>query len=140
MQPMENNPQPSKSSPLMAIVAVIVVVVVVAAGYLLWRSHHKAETKSTSSGGSTAVVQITKDGFVPATLGIKVGTTVQWNNDDTKPHQVGSNPYPTHADLPGLNSKTILPGANYTYKFTKAGNFSYYDGTVVTSHGTIEVK
>lgn len=136
---MENT-EPQKASknkkkPILIIVALIVVLII---GAFFLRPDKKQT--STTDNPEIAVVQITDTGFVPATLSIKAGTVVKWQNADTKPHQVGANPYPNHSDLPELNSETILPGETYNYTFTKTGEVKYYDGNVLTSHGTVQVN
>jgi plastocyanin len=87
-----------------------------------------------------AVIQITASGFVPATLAVKAGTQVVWQNTDAAPHAVASNPYPTNSSVPGLNSKTILPGGSYSYITPKSSKIDYHDDTQPVLGGTIMVE
>lgn len=76
----------------------------------------------------TAVVTITKDGFVPSTLTIKKGQTVKWVNNIDSPHRVASDPYPTHTGLPGFDSGNNLDkGSTYVFNFQNTGTFGYHD-------------
>lgn len=135
---MDNNLPPASNKKVIMIA--VVIVIVLGLGYLLWHSHNKPSSNTVASQPRTAIVQITKDGFVPATISVQSKTKIEWTNTDTKPHRVDSNPYPSHSDLPGLVSEAILPGGKYSYTFSKTGNFKYYDGDSLTSHGVIEVQ
>src|SRR5665213_2757350 len=65
--------------------------------------------------GKTATVQITAQGFQPATLKVKPGTKVVWTNTDTSLHQIASNPYPGNTSLPSLSSPGLESGQSYSY-------------------------
>lgn len=103
-------------------------------------SNNKKSNQPEKAAQAKAIVTITKDGFTPGTISVQANTTVEWQNTDSKPHQVGANPYPSHSDLPDLNSKTIMPGEKYSFTFVKAGEFKYYDGNELKSHGVVQVK
>ncbi|WP_050997403.1 MULTISPECIES: plastocyanin/azurin family copper-binding protein [Frankia] len=68
---------------------------------------------------STARVAIQNFAFSPATVTVKVGTTVTWTNQDSEPHTV------TAKSGPGPDSPTLDQGATYQYTFTKAGQYAY---------------
>ncbi len=102
-------------------------------------------SKSTSPGGSSSssssssttatgdTVAIKNYSFSPATLTVKVGTTVTWTQDDS-----GTKHSATDA---GVFDSTLLPqGKSFSYKFTKAGTYNY----ICTAHqfmkGTIIVQ
>lgn len=87
-----------------------------------------------------ATVSITKQGFVPATLSVKPGTVVTWVNEDKNPHRIASNPYPSHTDLPGLDSNApIGPTGTYQYTFKDTGTFGYHDHYSPTTNGSVIV-
>lgn len=71
-----------------------------------------------------AVVQISPDGFLPASLRVKVGTQVEWTNLDTKNHQVLAGPA---SSSKGLGSGTIAPKSSFSYTFQTAGTYHYQD-------------
>jgi plastocyanin len=86
------------------------------------------------------IVEITADGFSPATLKVPVGAKVVWVNKDSNPHRVASNPYPDGTDLPGLDSKDpIGPDSTYAYTFSKTGTFGYHDHYKPSTNGQITV-
>jgi amicyanin len=57
--------------------------------------------------------------YLQARLRIKVGTTVEWTNNDPFPHTV------TATDK-SFDSGLIQPGKTYRHTFTKAGTFNYF--------------
>ncbi|MDD5726720.1 MAG: cupredoxin domain-containing protein [Patescibacteria group bacterium] len=73
----------------------------------------------------------TLTGFVPATMTVKVGTTVTWTNQDSASHSINSD---------GFQSPDLPYNKTYTHKFSQAGSFQYYDGLNRTIVGTINVK
>ncbi|QHC23702.1 cupredoxin domain-containing protein [Streptomyces sp. GS7] len=81
---------------------------------------------SPSSTGAPAApvtgnaVAIKNFAFSPATLKVKVGTTVTWTNQDTDPHTVTS----TGSGGP-LRSAAMATNATYSYTFTKPGTYAY---------------
>jgi amicyanin len=58
-------------------------------------------------------------GYLQSRLRIKVGTTVEWTNNDPFPHTV------TATDK-SFDSGLIQPGKTYRHTFTKAGTFNYF--------------
>lgn len=58
--------------------------------------------------------------FAPATLKVKVGTTVTWTNQDTDAHTVTS----TGSGGP-LHSAALNTHATFSYTFTKPGTYAY---------------
>ena len=94
-----------------------------------------------SAATPQAIVKITDDGFLPATITVKAGTVLTWQNVDGQPHRVVSGPYPAHTDLPGLDSVQNMSTGQY-YQFTAAhtGTFTYYDAAHPSSAGQIVVK
>ena len=90
-------------------------------------------SKPTKASDAVALLQagkvaITSSGFVPATITIKAGDTVTWTNQDSAQHQIATDPYPTEDALASF--KAAVPTAQnltYSYKFTKAGTYTYHD-------------
>lgn len=71
--------------------------------------------------------------FVPASLSIHVGDTVEWTNSDIVPHNVIS-------AAAKIQSGTIKPGTTWKWKATKAGSFNYKCSFHPTMTGKIQVK
>ncbi len=89
-----------------------------------------------------AQVTITAQGFIPQTILIKKGSTINWTNQDSKPHQVSSDPHPTHTLLPAIGKGKLLPaGSSFTLTFDKTGTFTYHDEqNPLKFKGTVVVK
>lgn len=80
-----------------------------------------------AAGGSGAAAPVAGDAvavknfaFSPASLTVKVGTTVTWTNQDTDAHTVTS-----QNNAGPLASQALSTGQTYSYTFTKAGTYSY---------------
>ena len=55
------------------------------------------------TGPSGATVTITAAGVSPSQVSITVGQSVTFVNNDTRPHEMNSDPHPEHTDCPELN-------------------------------------
>ncbi len=122
-----------KYKKLIFILLTAVVLAAVAVVYLNGRSQSKTTPLS-------AVVQITANGFIPATLSVKPGTKVTWVNQDGQPHRVASNPHPTHTDTKGLDSPEVPAGGTYSFVFNGSGQHGYHDHLHPTTNGTLVVQ
>lgn len=83
-------------------------------------------------GAATRTVQITKNGFTPATFTIAAGDTVTWRNADTKNHQVV-------ADNGSFASPVLAPNASWSWTATRSGTYRYRDSFATSKRGTITV-
>ena len=73
-------------------------------------------------------IDITKDGFYPASFTIRKGDYVQFVNKDTAKHWPASDPHPKHNDLPGFDAKAGLAlNEKFTYQFNTSGEWKYHD-------------
>lgn len=82
---------------------------------------------------ATIQVSITRAGFVPDPVNVKVGDTVTWTNRDTTPHQVVSTQC-------GFASPILQPNQTYSYTFTRAAKCAYEDPTARPRlRGTVNV-
>ncbi len=82
-----------------------------------------ASTTSPTPGGpapSTATITITSSGVSPATVTISAGGQVTFVNNDSRNHNMQSDPHPEHTDCPELAQVGFLvPGQSRT-----SGNFN----------------
>jgi plastocyanin len=93
------------------------------------------------SGGGGNVVKITDNGFEPSTLTISRGDTVEFENKSSDDAWPASNVHPTHRLYPGFDAKKpLLPGASYSFMFTKPGRWGYHNHLAPDIQGTILVK
>jgi plastocyanin len=87
---------------------------------------------STSAGSVTsgATITITAAGQVsPSSVSIAVGQAVTVVNNDSRPHEIASDPHPTHTNCPSINAVGSI-GAGQTKTtnaFTSAQTCGYHD-------------
>ena len=77
------------------------------------------------SGTSVPGCEETDECYIPSSVTINVGDTVEWINSDTAAHTVtGGSP----ADGPSgvFDSSLVLGGATYAFTFEEAGNYDYF--------------
>ncbi|MEK6275708.1 MAG: cupredoxin domain-containing protein [Actinomycetota bacterium] len=84
--------------------------------------------------GMTALknVNIKSTGFVPKTVTIAGGDTVQWKNIDTVKHQVVAN-------SGAFASGQLAPNATYRKRIDAPGTYPYHDALHPTLKGTVKV-
>lgn len=124
------------------LIIALAVVFVGSAAWLILRSRSdNTQPEAVVPPSSTAQVRISEDGFEPSTLVVKQGTVVIWKNDDTEAHRVAANPFPSHGELPSLDSQdNIAPQSDFAYTFTNKGTFHYHDELNPDRNATIIVE
>jgi len=90
-----------------------------------------ADTSPAALSGNVDVA-IAGFAFDPATLTIKVGTTVTWTNQDTAVHNV-------KADDNSWGSNDLNKGDTFSFTFNQAGTYTYRCGFHANMKGTITV-
>jgi plastocyanin len=111
------------------IIALIVIVVVGVSGYLIFINSQKSAAPSQEQ---LPVVSIAGFAFNPATLQVKVGTTVTWTNNEPAPHTI------TSANFVG--SGTLAQGQTFNYTFTQAGDYEYFCSIHPSMRGKVQVS
>jgi len=93
-------------------------------------------------GGTTDT--ITAAGVSPKTVTVAAGSRVTFVNNDSRPHDMNSNPHPEHTDCPEINVGFIAAGASgTTQNLTRVRSCGYHDHNqpeVVALQGTIVVQ
>ena len=84
---------------------------------------------SSGAGPSGATITITSSGVSPAQVTISRGQSVTFVNNDTRSHDVASNPHPVHTDCPAMNAVGIIsPGqTKLSDAFTTARSCGFHD-------------
>ena len=85
------------------------------------------QTVSVEIPAGTAVpgCEETNECYLPASVTINAGDTVEWNNVDTAAHTVtGGSPASGPSGV--VDSSLVLGGASYAYTFEEAGSFDYF--------------
>jgi plastocyanin len=78
-----------------------------------------AAAPPASAPVATNSVTIKNFAFAPASVTVKVGTTITWTNTDQDAHTVTAKSGP-------FSSAALNTGATYKYTFTKAGTYNYF--------------
>jgi plastocyanin len=99
------------------------------------KHHPAAKTQMAKSSAATVpkAVQIKGFAFKPAVLMVAVGTTVTWTNTDDEAHTVTSATKLFH-------SAALDTGNEYSFTFTRAGDYSYFCSLHPNMTGKIVVK
>jgi plastocyanin len=75
-----------------------------------------------------ATITITASGMNPASVSISVGQSVMLVNNDSRTHEISSNPHPVHTDCPALNFGSLGAGQSRTSNaLTTARTCGYHD-------------
>ena len=73
---------------------------------------------SPSGGGNdgpiAATLTITSSGFSPSTVTVAVCSRVTIVNNDSRSHNMNSDPHPTHGSCPGLDNMNVPAGQSRT--------------------------
>ena len=85
------------------------------------------KTVSVDMPAGTAVpgCEETNECYIPSSVTINAGDTVEWTNSDTAAHTVtGGSPAEGPSGV--FDSSLVLGGASYAYTFEEAGSFDYF--------------
>src|SRR4051794_22271570 len=99
-----------------------------------------------AGGQSAATVTISSGGVSPSAVTIAVGQSVTFINNDSRSHEMASDPHPTHGTCPGIERGlgTIAAGqTKLTQGFANAGTCGYHDhlnATTSNLQGQIVVR
>lgn len=81
---------------------------------------------------ASATVAIANFAFAPASLTVKAGDTVTWQNNDSAAHTIVSSG--------GFQSGVLNQGNVFSYTFSVPGQYQYYCGIHPSMKGAISVK
>lgn len=88
----------------------------------------------SSVSSSAATITITPSGVSPKTVTVSPGSRVTFTNNDTKSHQMYSDPHPEHTDCPEFDQVGFLaPGQSRT-----TGNLNITRTCGFHDHGDFE--
>jgi len=137
-----------------AIIAVVILVILAVVAAVVVSNKNKddntvnnttnntANTSNTTSNTSTSnetpaanTVTISGFSFSPASMTVKVGTTVTWTNKDDVGHTVTADT--ASGDAPA--SQLIAKGQTYSFTFSKAGTYGYHCTPHPDMRGTVVV-
>lgn len=98
------------------------------------------EVKPAEIPAGAVVVTLSKDGYSPDTLSVKVGDTVAFRSVGGEPFWPASNLHPSHAIYPEFDpEEPVQPDAVWSFTFTKPGEWKYHDHLAPYFTGVITV-
>lgn len=90
---------------------------------------------------TAATIRITAQGFDPRRREITKGETVEFVNEDIKPHWPASDVHPLHTVCPGFDAlRGLAQGDQYRVTFTKSQICSFHDHLNPSFTGVIIIK
>jgi plastocyanin len=100
---------------------------------------------SPGNGPVGAIVTITSSGVSPKAVTVNVGEVVTFVNNDTRSHDMESDPHPAHTDCPPINAVAMLAAgqSRNTGNLTAARTCGYHDHSDsgnVSLQGTITIR
>lgn len=91
----------------------------------------KSEPAPSGGGGSPSgpTITITSSGVNPKTVVVARGTQVTFTNNDSRSHEMASDPHPTHENCPEINQVGLLdPGrSRQTGNLNTPGACGFHD-------------
>jgi plastocyanin len=124
------------------IVGIAAAVVVTAGSVWLLLASPRSTTNSddTAIAVTSGTITYTDDGFSPAKLKIKAGSTLLVTNQSSSSLEFSSGNHPDHMADPELNMPEIKPGQDETLKLTRAGTWMYHNHLSASDTGTLIVE
>ena len=99
-----------------------------------------------TGGPNGATITLTSAGAGPRSVTIAIGQTVTFINNDSRSHEMASDPHPTHGTCPGIEAGigTLAAGqTKLTQGFANAGTCGYHDhlnSATANLMGTIVIR
>lgn len=135
-------------------IAIIAVLIIAGAWYLIrlpktQKEENSVQTKEENKQLEANTIYYMGTGFIPNPLKIKVGETVTFKNNASRPIWVASGVHPTHTVYPttgGCLGSTfdscadINPGESWSFKFDFVGSWKYHNHLNPSDFGTIIVE
>ncbi len=85
----------------------------------------KTVTVDMPAGTSVPGCEETNECYIPASVTVNVGDTVEWVNSDTAAHTVTSGS-PANGPSGVFDSSLVMGGATYAFTFDEAGSYDYF--------------
>ncbi len=98
-------------------------------------------SRQVSAHSQTQVIEMTPDGFEPASVTIDENATIIFVNNDSQPHWPASNVHPTHELYPEFDPRrAIQPRESWPFQPKKLGIWKFHDHLLPHQRGTIIVR
>lgn len=119
--------------------------VMLVAGTIACGNESDSPTSPTSTAVATNTITISSAGAVsPTSIQVAVGSQVTIVNNDSRVHDMSSDPHPAHTECPAVNWGLVQPGQSVqSAVLTTARTCGYHDHNLPTStalQGTIQIQ
>lgn len=84
------------------------------------------EPPMDTPSGSSTTVDMANTAYAPKVLEVDVGTTVEWTNEDSFPHDVVATQFNDGAASWDFDSGSISSGGSTSYTFDSEGVYEYF--------------
>jgi len=123
------------------ILILIVAVVVVGGGAWWFFGQPSSEQEEPLPTSEEVIVRVTDSGYEPGSISVRVGTTVTFVNESSRPVQTASDVHPIHQLLPGFDAlRGFAPGESYSFTFQKVGTWRYHNHFRAQHGGVVIVE
>ena len=117
------------------LIAIGISIIIILVGFLGWKIVHYTHRNTTPKSSTAtlaplpkeATVTLTKDGFTPSQVAIKIGSAVRWINKSGSNQTVNSDNYPTNQLHKELNFGVFANDSSVVYTFIKPGIYGYHN-------------
>jgi plastocyanin len=96
------------------------------------------------TGTVAATITITATGVSPSTVTVAAGSRVTFVNNDSRPHDMASDPHPAHTDCPGVTVGFLQAGQSATTQnlntVRTCGFHDHNQPDVTSLQGTIRIQ
>ncbi len=100
-----------------------------------------SSSAQSSNSSIAATVLLTETGFIPQSVTIHSGESVQFTNDSSGLMWIASDPHPLHTDYPGFDSlKSLTKGESYDFTFNMHGTWEYHNHVHQSEKGVVIVE
>lgn len=120
-----------------------IAILIVVATVILIKTGEQLQVIETVANNniSNTTVTYTNDGFSPAELTVKAGTTVTFTNQSDAKMWVASANHPSHLLYPEFDEKmSVAKGGSYSFTFTKVGTHPYHNHILLGKYGKVIVE
>jgi plastocyanin len=97
-----------------------------------------------NTGTIAATITITANGVSPSSVTVAPGSRVTFVNNDSRPHDMASDPHPAHTDCPAVNVGFLQAGQSGTTQnlntVRTCGFHDHNQPDVVSLQGTIRIQ
>jgi plastocyanin len=97
-----------------------------------------------TGGTAAATITITAAGVSPSSVTVTPGSRVTFVNNDSRPHEMASNPHPQHTDCPEITVGFLQAGqSGTTQNLNRVATCGFHDhnqDTNTSLQGTIRIQ